>query len=412
MPHPVRARARRTVFVVACFVLALAPLLGTSVPARAAPVPVPGPVPPPTSTSEYLWSTPVVSAAAPYCHPADLTPCNLGNDLIRRIAAVPPGGAIDLIMYSTTRDDLSAALVAAAARGVTVRMLTSHPKPDGEKSGDVADKVQALVDGLRGLHQPVMVGWGSLSRSGKSGLEHRKIVLIDPDPAIDGDEQTISDSGNWTYSLDTAYNDRTVVTDRCLYDQARAHLDVLWKDRTAKKIGPMSTCDGRRQLWMMPEVKTDPVLDWAERATCGPGSRVTFANFYLAPSKAELVDQLIRFRKAGAYVQVAANDGLTGHYSTTQKRRMVAAGIKVYDVSVLLDPVSGRKVYDHEKSLSATGCGPAFSAQGSTTQNTTAYTRNGNAILTSSVWADAAAMQTGFAAMIAGAHRLTLADLP
>nr|WP_269778718.1 phospholipase D-like domain-containing protein [Microlunatus antarcticus] len=314
-------------------------------------------------------------------------------------------------MYSTTRVDMAQALVGAAARGVSVRVLTSHPKPDGEKSGDVADRVQVLVDQLRLLRRPVKVGWGSLSRSGRAGIEHRKLVLIDPDPAVDGDEETISDSGNWTYSLDTAYNDRTVVTDRCLYAATRKHLDVLWKDKAAKRIDALPTCDGRRRLWMMPEVRTDPVLAWAKQARCGLGARVTFANFYLTGSKADLVDQLIRFRRAGAYVQVAANDELTGHYSTTQKRRMVAAGIKVYDVSVLLDPVTGRKVYDHQKSLSATGCGEAFSAQGSTTQNSTAYTKNGNAVVTSSVWSDAAAMQAGFATMVAGAHRLTAADL-
>ena len=410
MPHPTRARPRRAASVVVGVALTLVPLLGGAPPASAAPAPLPV-APAPASSSEYLYSTPPATALDPYCHPQDLTTCTLGNDLISRIDAVPVGGSIDVIMYSTTRTTMAEALVAAAARGVRVRLLTSHPKPDGEKSGDVADRVQDLVDRLEKLEAPVKVGWGSLSRSGKAGIEHRKIVLIDPDPAVDGDEETISDSGNWTYSLDTAYNDRTVVTDRCLYVQAREHLDVLWKDKTAKKIGPLSTCDGRRQLWMMPEVRTDPVLSWAKGADCGLGARVTFANFYLAPSKAELVDQLIRFRKAGAYVQVAANDELTGHYSMTQKRRMVAAGIKVFDVSFLLDPVSGRKVYDHQKSLAATGCGPAFSAQGSTTQNTTAYTKNGNAVLTSSVWADAAAVQAGFAAMVAGAHRLTADDL-
>ncbi|MGI3783754.1 MAG: phospholipase D-like domain-containing protein [Janthinobacterium lividum] len=405
MPHPLRGRL---VPVLVGLVLALVPLLVAPGSAAAAPAPAPAPA----STSEYLYSTPVASAAGPWCRPEDLTRCTLGNDLIRRIDAVPLGGRIDVVMYSTTRDDLAQALVAAAARGVFVRMLTSHPKPDGEKSGDVADKVQGLVDRLRLLRRPVKVGWGSLSRAGRAGIEHRKLVLIDPDPAVDGDEQTISDSGNWTYSLDTAYNDRTVVTDRCLYVATRRHLDVLWKDRAAKKISPLSTCDERRRLWMMPEVRSDPVLTWAKAARCGPGSRVTFANFYLSPSKAGLVDQLIRFRRAGAYVQVAANDELTGHYSTTQKRRMVAAGIKVFDVSVLLDPRSGRKVYDHQKSLAATGCGPAFSAQGSTTQNTTAYTKNGNAVLTSTVYADAEAMQAGFEVMVADAHRLTLADLP
>ena len=411
MPHPARARPKSTACAIVALVLIV--LLGSPTSADAAPTPDPAPPPPPAlaSRSEYLYSTPVASFPSLYCKPQDLTPCTLGNDLVRRIDAVPAGGAIDVLMYSTTRRDMAEALVAAAARGVAVRMLTSHPKPDGEKSGDVADRVQTLVDQLRVLRAPVKVGWGSLSRSGKAGIEHRKIVLIDPDPAVVGDEQTISDSGNWTYSLDTAYNDRTVVTDRCLYVMARSHLDVLWKDKTAKEIGPMATCDGRRQLWMMPEVRTDPVLTWAEEATCGPGSRVTFANFYLSPSKSGLVDQLIRFRQAGAYVQVAANDELTGHYSKTQKRRMVAAGIKVFDVSVLLDPATGRKVYDHQKSLSSTGCGAAFSAQGSTTQNTTAYTKNGNAVVTSSVWADAAAMQTGFATMVAGAHRLTASDL-
>jgi hypothetical protein len=388
-------------------VLGLVPLLGPPTPAVAAPASEPTPA----STSEYLYSTPSTSVAGPWCHPEDLTPCTLGNDLVRRLDAVPPGGLVDVVMYSTTRDDLAAALVRAAARGVSVRMLTSHPKPDGEKSGDVADKVQVLVDALRLLGQPVKVGWGSLSRSGKLGIEHRKLVLIDPDPAVDGDEQTISDSGNWTYSLDTAYNDRRVVTDRCLYVRTRAHLGVLWKDRSAKKVGALKTCDGRRRLWMMPEVRTDPVLAWAKKADCGPGSRVTFANFYLTGSKGDLVDQLIRFRKAGAYVQVAANDELTGHYSTTQKQRMVAAGIHVFDVSVLLDPVTGRKVYNHQKSLAATGCGRPFSAQGSTTQNITAYTKNGNAVLTSSVWTDAQAMQAGFAAMVAGAYRLTADDL-
>ncbi|GAA3557694.1 hypothetical protein GCM10022197_11200 [Microlunatus spumicola] len=411
MPHRSPARRHARTSFVACLLLALVlglvPLAGRPTPAAAAPVAEP-PVP---SSSEYLYSTPSTSVIAPWCRPGDLTPCTLGNDLVRRLDAVPPGGRVDVVMYSTTRDDLAAALIRAAARGVSVRMLTSHPKPDGEKSGDVADKVQVLVDTLRLLGQPVKVGWGSLSRSGKAGIEHRKLVLIDPDPALDGDEQTISDSGNWTYSLDTAYNDRTVVTDRCLYVQVRAHLTLLWRDRTAKKIGALKTCDGRRRLWMMPEVRTDPVLRWAKKADCGPGSRVTFANFYLSPSKSELVDQLIRFRKAGAYVQVAANDELTGHYSTTQKQRMVAAGIPVYDVSVLLDPVTGRKVYDHQKSLAATGCGRPFSAQGSTTQNTTAYTRNGNAVVTSSVWTDAAAMQDGFAVMVGGAHRLTSDDL-
>lgn len=407
MQHLYRARSRLLASLVAGSLLTFLLLLGTPASAHAAPVVEPVPA----STSEYLSSTPVASGLSAYCHPEDLTPCTLANDLIRRIDAVPAGGAIDVVMYSTTRDDMAQALVAAAARGVDVRMLTSHPKPDGEKSGDVADKVQGLVDRLRLLQRPVKVGWGSLTRSGKLGIEHRKLVLIDPDPAVDGDEQTISDSGNWTYSLDTAYNDRVVVTDRCLYVAAREHLDVLWKDRAAKKIGALTTCDGRRRLWMMPEVQTDPVLTWAKGAQCGLGSRVTFANFYLAASKAELIDQLIRFRQAGAYVQVAANDELTGHYSLTQKRRMVAAGIKVFDVSVLLDPVTGRKVYDHQKNLSATGCGQAFSAQGSTTQNSTAYTKNGNAIVTSTVFVDAEAMQSGFAAMVAGAHRLTRADL-
>lgn len=421
MPHPSSARLGVRTPVVVCLLLAFAfalvlgpaAVLGAPTPAAAAPVgpvaPVAAPVP--ASTSAYLWSTPATHAGLPWCHPADLAPCSLGNDLIARLDAVPPGGRVDVVMYSTTRDDLAGALVRAATRGVVVRMLTSHPKPDGEKSGDVADKVQVLVNRLRLLEQPVKIGWGSLSRSGKAGIEHRKIVLIDPDPALDGDEQTISDSGNWTYSLDTAYNDRTVITDRCLYVATRDHLDVLWRDRTTKKIGALKTCDRRRRLWMMPEVRTDPVLSWAEKADCGLGARITFANFYLSGSKAELVDRLIRFRKAGAFVQVAANDELTGHYSPTQKRRMVDAGIQVFDVSVLLDPETGRKVYDHQKSLAATGCGPAFSAQGSTTQNTTAYTKNGNAVVTSSVWADAQAVQSGFAAMVAGAHRLTPADL-
>lgn len=404
---PIYARPRHIAAgVVACLLLASLPLLGRPQPAWADPD-----VPPPmASTSEYLYSTPPASAADPYCLYLAESSCVLGNDLIRRIDAVPPGGRIDLIMYSMTRGTMANALVAAAARGVAVRMLTSHPKPDGETSDDVADRVQSLVDRLRVLKAPVKVGWGSLSRSGKAGIEHRKIVLIDPDPAVDGDEQTISDSGNWTYSLDTAYNDRTVITDRCMYALTRRHLDVLWKDKAAKKVGPLSTCDGRRQLWMMPEVRTDPVLAWAKGATCGPGSRVTFANFYLSGSKAELIDQLIRFHQAGAYVQVAAND-VTGHYSTAQKKRMVDAGIKVFDVSFPIDATTGRKVYDHEKNLAATGCGQAFSAQGSTTQNSTAYTKNGNAVLTSSVWIDAAAIQAGFAAMVTSAHRLTAADL-
>ena len=419
MPHPAPSRRRVAGPALVGALLALVPLLVTPGPALAAPAPAPVPAaargaavkPVPASTVEYLVSTPPASPFEPWCHPGELAPCGLGNDLIQRLDAVPAGGRVDVVMYSTTRGDLAQALVDAAARGVAVRLLTSHPKPDGERSGDVADRVQVLVDQLRALERPVKVGWGSLTRSGHAGIEHRKLVLIDPDPAVDGDEQTISDSGNWTYSLDTAHNDRTVVTDRCLYVATRRHLAVLWKDRTARRTGPLSTCDGRRRLWMMPEARTDPVLTWAKGATCGPGSRVTFANFYLSTSKSGLVDELVRFRRAGAYVQVAANDELTGHYSTRLKRRMVAAGLKVYDVSVLLDPVSGRKVYDHQKSLAATGCGPAFSAQGSTTQNTTAYTRNGNAVLTSTVYADAAAMQVGFEAMVAGTHRLSAADL-
>ena len=88
MPHPLHALVS---------ILALPALVAASAlvaqPAQAAP--------PPPSAARYLYSDPQASAEAPYCHPEDLRPCSLGNDLIFRLDAVPPGGRIDVNYWRT-----------------------------------------------------------------------------------------------------------------------------------------------------------------------------------------------------------------------------------------------------------------------------------------------------------------------
>ncbi len=385
MPHRTRTLSRTLIPLVAVGLLAATPT------AQAAP---------PKSTASYSYSTPSYNPKARQCGKSDPGACPLGNELIYKLRTLQRGDRLDVIVYSISRPAFTDEVLAAADRGVKVRLLTSHAKPDGEEDGlPLWGEMQRLVDGLKKRHQTVVVGWGALSRSGHAGLDHHKIVAM----KHGSDEEVWSDSGNWTYSLDTAFNDRMKVRDHQFYAGTIAHMDLLAKDRDIKttKGAVVSTADGVRRLYFLPEAKVDPVLEWAKKAKCGKGDRVVFANFYLTAGKkstsrgggSNLVDQLIRFRKAGATVEVAANDA---KWSTGLRARLVKAGVTVWDVN-------GVDVYNHRKMLAASGCGAAFGAQGSTTYNATAYDDNGNQIVTSTSAADVQGMMGGFSAMTKGA---------
>lgn len=343
------------------------------------------------SSAVYSWSTPNVD------------PGHLNDDMVARIKALPAGGRLDVVLYSDNQPAMTDAVLAAADRGVRVRLLTSHAKPDGEDDGlPLWGEVDRLVKGLRARHQTVVVGWGSLSRSGHAGIEHRKLVLTDDGR---GHQWVISDSGNWTGATDrSAFNDRLAVQDRCLYTGELAHLDILARDRDIKtsKGAVVSTCDHVRTLYNLPEAKTDPVLTWLQHATCGRGALVQDSTFYLTAgdkktprgSGTKWADQLIRLHVSGATVQVATNDA---KWSASIRTRLVKAGVTVYDVN-------GAVLYDHRKAFSASDCkGGPFGAQGSTTRNATAYDKNGNQIMTTTDSGDVHAMQSAFYAMRKGA---------
>lgn len=333
--------------------------------------------------------------------PTGYSTTHLIHGLAEAIRAVPcKGGRLDIVLYSTNNDVLIDLVLGRAKCGATVRLLTSYRKSDGKHSDKtLSPEVKRLVEGLREHNQTVLVEKGAMARKSDKGLEHEKLVAVDTGSS----KYVLSDSGNWTFSTDKAFNDRMTVRDDCLYKATLQHMDLLASETPVESEAPARSCDGKRMLWWLPTTHTDPVLEWATQAECGPGARVDFANFYLTLSKTALIDQLLRFREAGAQVVVAANDTT---WSKSQRKRLVKAGAEVYDTDL------SKSVYMHRKMLDATGCvGGPFGAQGSTTMNATAYLRNGNQILTTRDPIDVEQMRAGMTSMLVGKRLILPADV-
>ena len=352
----------------------------------------------------YSYSTPP-NKQNHYCGSKTPQYCGLDNLMIRKINGTPcKGGRIDVILYSATNEREVTALLNKAKCGTGVRLITSHPKPDGENEGDPLDgQHKRLVTGLQKLHKPVKVCWGACARSGTAGIEHEKVVVFN---RTEGTPYVVvSDSGNFTYQTDTAFNDRLSWSDRQSYFGVLSHIDRLWKDKDIKSEAPVYSKDRKHIIYWMPTSHTDPVVNGINRARYKKGCAIDVSYLYLTGSKSELVTDLVNLRKKGCRVRVTTNDH---SWSLKQKRRLVSAGAEVYDVEFIWGKKHA-KTYGHRKMTVATGLKniPNTLWQGSTTMNDTAYKKNGNQVVQSRSASDISRARYGFGRMISYGHRVS-----
>lgn len=356
----------------------------------------------------YTYSTPSDDKGGRRCSGEDQAACKLDQGLVRLTRGTPCSGRIDAVVYSVTFRPLREALLERARCGVKVRLVTSRQKPDGEGEGvDPSGEMRALIDGLRALHQPVKVCSGACSRGGSAGIMHLKLLAFS---STGGTADVVaSDSGNMTYQTDVSYNDRLTWADRKSYAGVVRWVGLLSKDRKVKgESGVLKSSDGRRTIYLHPVYsRSVPQLVLAQ-ARGRKGCLIQVAPFYYAggDAKAETTLLLKRHRE-GARVQVASND-LTGHWSATERRRLVKGGVEVFDVAEWVDQRRELKVYSHRKTLTVSGCSRVKDTlvQGSTTTNKTARAYNDNADVLSTVPSDVASARAGFSAMVRQGTRL------
>ncbi len=298
-----------------------------------------------------FWSRDGLSVETTYCRPAPG-----GEDpavvdrLVRMVEDTPPGATIRATVFRLTVEAFRDALVAAAARGVDVRVVhdgrdlvaevaarLSREPPDGLGAGHRwSGAKDSAVRGRR-------PDFGAVSTGRNSDL-HTKLVLFsatrDPDGAL---RQHVSwwSSANVSHHSGTqkANNAVAVYGDRTLHDGFRTGLwELMWDGMHFPRNDFYDCGTGRGSFLSSPALQTKVFCSpqqtsdlWVGRlasVVAKPGTEVVLVHARFTDDRLPVADQLTRIAAAGGRVRVlaGADPDLLG---PEVARRLVAGGVEL-----------------------------------------------------------------------------------
>jgi hypothetical protein len=255
---------------------------------------------------------------------------NALDELTRLIRSVPAGGRIDGHIFSITVDSVARALLEAQQRGVAVWLST-----DGQVAASKDPAKTQYLDRL--VHKVYCTSATGTACVGAAAgaISHTKLFTFSSAAAPDGVRAANVvwfGSANQTYAsgMDLYNNTVTVYGNGPLYSKLRGYLVTLHaRNRTTDYYDAASArgylLTSAADVYVSPEVDTDLIVNRLNDVTVDASCRVRVMHASIRDSRLAVVDQLVRMKRAGCKVWVAAD--FVGPAALTALR---AAGIPVH----------------------------------------------------------------------------------
>jgi phosphatidylserine/phosphatidylglycerophosphate/cardiolipin synthase-like enzyme len=283
----------------------------TSVPAAAAPAK------PASFPSGAVFNTPRAaggSAAEQYVW---------HNYVTSMINGTPSGGQITISTYAWDHPESLAAIEAADARGVTVKLVLWEKRA---YTPEIIRLKKALNDGkTRGSYLKECKGSCLGPLSGDVGVHHAKIFTFSEVLTPTGTVKYVSTFGSANLTLGNgAYsfnNSHIVRNDAKMYAALNSYIALMPADRDSRGSKVRTVYSGQYLLYLYPQKSNVPdlILDTLNRTGCrapaGYGSRgrtvVRVAMFSWSYGRVGIAKRLARLHKAGCNVAVIVNNDVS-----------------------------------------------------------------------------------------------------
>ena len=234
------------------------------------------------------------------------------DELIRLIGSVPIGGRIDAHIYNISIDGVAKALLDAQTRGVAVWLSTDK-------------QIAASTDTAKTLYLDKLVNKVYCNASNNSAcigtadgaISHSKLWVFSTATTPDGvkaNNVVWIGSANQTYGsgTDLSNNAVTIYGDVSLYSKLRGYLDDLYKQR--RNGNYYDSASGRgymlstaSDVYASPDAETDIIINRLNDMTPDATCEVRVMQASVRDSRINVVDLLVKMKKAGCKVYVLAD---------------------------------------------------------------------------------------------------------
>jgi phosphatidylserine/phosphatidylglycerophosphate/cardiolipin synthase-like enzyme len=224
------------------------------------------------------------------------------DTLVTLIRQAVPGSRIRIAIYNFSRNNVSAELIAAARRGVDVRIVL-----DGGTPTDPGTEVPALRAGLGAANVTVCTAPGTSCIG--TGIMHHKTFLFSQ--LSDGSRNVVVQaSHNLTTSQLSMHNNAVIVRgDDALF----AGYESVWEDlrRDVENPNYYRIVDGMfsTRAYFFPRASGDTMVSILDNATCDATSRIRVAMAFFTDARIAVAQALARRAREGCSVSVVIGNG-------------------------------------------------------------------------------------------------------
>ena len=302
-----------------------------------------------------FWSRDGLSVETTYCRPAPGAEDRTVVDrLVRMVDDTPPGAQIRATVFRLTVEEVRDALVAAAARGVDVRVVHDGRDLVAEVAASLTrDAPYGIGAGHRWSGAPGAAvrgrrpDFGAVSTGRNSDL-HTKLVLFSAtrDPAGGLREHvTWWSSANVSHhsGMQKANNAVAVYGDRVLHDGLRTGLwDLMWDgvhfsgndfyDCATGRGAVLSSPALRTKVFCSPQQTSDLWVGRLASVVVTPETEVVLVHARFTDDRLPVTDELVRIVRAGGRVRVLAGDD-PDFLGVEVAARLLAAGVELRRVN-------------------------------------------------------------------------------
>jgi hypothetical protein len=284
------------------------------------------------------------------------------NYVTSMINGTPSGAQITISTYSWDHPASLAAIEAADARGVTVKLVLWEGRAN---TPEIARLSKALNDKKTpGSFLKACKGSCLGAQSGDVGVHHAKIFTFSEVLTRTGTVKYVSTfgSGNLT-ATNAAYsfnNSHIVRNDAKMYAALNSYVALMPADRDSRASKVRTVYSGKYLLYLYPQKSNVPdlILDTLNRTACrapaGYGSRgrtvVRVAMFSWSYGRVGIAKRLARLHKAGCNVAViVTNDVAAGRIDRRVLEILIDAKVPTWDGYYVRN--NEAQFYQHGKTL-------------------------------------------------------------
>lgn len=224
------------------------------------------------------------------------------DTIVTLIRQALPGSRIRVAVFNFSRNNVSAELVAAARRGVDVRIVL-----DGGTPMDPGTEVPALRTGLGAANVHVCDAPGTSCIG--TGIMHHKTFLFSQ--LSDGSRNVVVQaSHNLTTTQLSMHNNALIVRgDDLLF----AGYERVWNDlvRDVENPNYYTIVDGAfdTRAYFFPRASGDTVVSILDNATCDASARIRVAMAFFTDARIAVAQALARRAREGCSVSVVIGNG-------------------------------------------------------------------------------------------------------